>query len=70
MRGSSFPVAVAGSELIASIVCDVADDAELAVYGENPEVEVTAIGDNVWISAHHDLATAVSATDTHRHHIA
>lgn len=61
---------VAGSELIASIVCDVADDAELAVYGENPQVEVTAIGDNVWISAHHDLATAVSATDTHRHHIA
>lgn len=44
---------VAGGELVASIVCDVARVAPLRAYSTHPNVEVTVIADKVWISVHH-----------------
>ena len=61
---------VAGGDLIASIVCDVAGVARMQAYNAHPHVEVTVIGDKVWVSVHHRLEPGPSAAGTHRHSIA
>lgn len=61
---------VAGGELIASIVCDVAGVARMQAYSAHPQVEVTVLGEKVWVSVHHRLGSGPAAAGTHRHSIA
>ena len=61
---------VAGGELIASIICDSAEAEMPRAYSADPHVEVTRIGDTVWISVHHRLESTATATGTHQPSIA
>lgn len=61
---------VAGGELVASIVCDVARVAPLRAYSTHPNVEVTVIADKVWISVHHPLAVTPTTAEAQHHSIA
>ena len=61
---------VAGGDLIASIVCDVAGVARMQAYSAHPHVEVTVIGDQVWVSVRHRVQSGPSAAGTHQHSIA
>lgn len=61
---------VAGGDLIASIVCDTTGPAPHDTYRTGPHVEVTSIGDSVWVSVHHRLPDSATAADAPRHSIA
>ncbi|MDX1875689.1 ATP-binding protein [Mycolicibacterium sp. 120266] len=61
---------VAGGELIASIICDTAADVPGQSSESGPRVEVTAIGDTVWISVHHRLSGSPASPAAPKHSIA
>lgn len=61
---------VAGGELIASIICDTAGGASAHPQHTDPRVEVTAIGDTVWISVHHRLPGSPEVAKAPEHSIA
>jgi signal transduction histidine kinase len=61
---------VAGGELIASIICDTAGPAPAPPAHADPRIEVTAIGDTVWISVHHRLPGSAAVAEAHQHSIA
>ncbi|MCV7211263.1 sensor histidine kinase [Mycolicibacterium canariasense] len=61
---------VAGGELIASIICDTAGGPPAHSSDTEPRIEVTAIGDTVWISVHHRLPGSPTVAEAHQHSIA